>query len=256
MGGEEVKPYEYALVTKEGRRVEAILITGLIDYEGEKAILGIATDITEYKKVEKERTRALAEAAAGRIATETIEGMIDGVVIADLDGWIIQKNTASCEVFRTTKEKSIGKHFTEFILQEEVPWVLDVVSKAFKDDKPVRNLELTAVREDGSKFPILINGTLLRNEKGEPNRLLITYRDITELKRLQEERARIERARAEEAERFARELQAKVEELEKLHRLMVGRELKMIQLEEEIKKLRKKAGNARIEKAKMKVRGC
>jgi len=57
-GGEEVKPYEYTLVTKEGRRVEAILITRLIDYEGEKAILGIITDITEYRKAERERIAA------------------------------------------------------------------------------------------------------------------------------------------------------------------------------------------------------
>jgi PAS domain S-box-containing protein len=51
--GEEVGPYEYALVAKDGRRVEVLLSTKLMDYEGEKAILGILTEITERKRAEE-----------------------------------------------------------------------------------------------------------------------------------------------------------------------------------------------------------
>ncbi len=64
--GKDVRPYEYALITKNGRRIEAILTTRLITYEGEKAILGIVTDITERKEAEEtlresqEQLRSLA----------------------------------------------------------------------------------------------------------------------------------------------------------------------------------------------------
>jgi PAS domain S-box-containing protein len=51
--GEDVEPYEHALVAKNGRRVEVLLSTKLMDYEGEKAILGILTDITERKRAER-----------------------------------------------------------------------------------------------------------------------------------------------------------------------------------------------------------
>jgi PAS domain S-box-containing protein len=51
--GEEVEPYEHALVAKDGRRVEVLVSTKLMDYEGEKAILGILTDITERKRAEE-----------------------------------------------------------------------------------------------------------------------------------------------------------------------------------------------------------
>ncbi|HUK84834.1 MAG TPA: PAS domain S-box protein, partial [Candidatus Acidoferrum sp.] len=47
MNGQAVPPYEYALVTRFGTRINAIITTKLIDYNGEKAILGIVTDITE-----------------------------------------------------------------------------------------------------------------------------------------------------------------------------------------------------------------
>jgi len=51
--GEEVIPYEYAIMTKSGKRIEAIITTKLISYEKETAILGIVTDITERKRVEE-----------------------------------------------------------------------------------------------------------------------------------------------------------------------------------------------------------
>ncbi|MGB7296521.1 MAG: PAS domain S-box protein [Candidatus Aminicenantales bacterium] len=54
MKGEEVLPYEYTLLTSRGERIEAILSTKLIDYGGEKAILGIITDITKRKRAEQE----------------------------------------------------------------------------------------------------------------------------------------------------------------------------------------------------------
>ena len=57
--GEEVEPYEYSLITKKGKYLSTIITTKLIDYESEKAILGIVTDITELKNAEKALKRRL-----------------------------------------------------------------------------------------------------------------------------------------------------------------------------------------------------
>lgn len=52
MQGEEVSPFEFVNITRDGRRIESMLTTRLIDYEGDKAILGIVTDITRLKEAE------------------------------------------------------------------------------------------------------------------------------------------------------------------------------------------------------------
>lgn len=51
--GEEVQPYDYSIIKKDGKRIEAINASKLIHYEGDTAILGVVTDITERKKAEK-----------------------------------------------------------------------------------------------------------------------------------------------------------------------------------------------------------
>lgn len=51
--GREVEPYEYRLITKNGEKIDALITTKLIPYEGEAAILGIVTDISRRKIMEE-----------------------------------------------------------------------------------------------------------------------------------------------------------------------------------------------------------
>ncbi len=53
LNGEEIAPYEYTLLDRNGRRIDAINTTKLIRHAGEPAILGIITDITSRKHTER-----------------------------------------------------------------------------------------------------------------------------------------------------------------------------------------------------------
>jgi PAS domain S-box-containing protein len=67
--GADIPPLEYALETKSGDTIEAILTAKLISYEGSSAILGIVTDISERKRTEE---ALRASEARFRAATESL----------------------------------------------------------------------------------------------------------------------------------------------------------------------------------------
>jgi len=61
MAGEEVPQYESQLITKDGRRLDAIHATRLIPYGGETAILCVATDVSDRIRAEEAQSQRAAE---------------------------------------------------------------------------------------------------------------------------------------------------------------------------------------------------
>jgi signal transduction histidine kinase len=51
--GEDIPPYEYVMVTRDGKRLDLLNSSKLIKYGGKTAILGIVTDITRRKRIER-----------------------------------------------------------------------------------------------------------------------------------------------------------------------------------------------------------
>jgi two-component system sensor histidine kinase/response regulator len=108
MRGGEVAPYEHSLITKEGRRIEAIGATKLIKYKGERALLGIITDITERKRMEEALQREATKLSA------MISGMEEGVVFADAQDHIIEANPHFSKLVGLDRGEIIGKTLWDF----------------------------------------------------------------------------------------------------------------------------------------------
>ncbi|MBI5740730.1 MAG: PAS domain S-box protein [Nitrospirae bacterium] len=68
----DIEPYEYNLVTKDGRTLTAIHTTKLIDYDGGKAILGIITDITD-RIISEEKLKKSHEELEKRVQERTAD---------------------------------------------------------------------------------------------------------------------------------------------------------------------------------------
>ncbi len=94
----------------------------------------------------------------------------------------------------------------------------------------IRNLQIDYADKTGKKFtPIEINAAVV-TLKDKP--VIVTLcRDISERKKAEE---RVKKARDELAE--------KVEDLEKFSKVAIGRELKMVELKKEIRRLERKLG--------------
>ena len=53
LAGQEVDPFESVLLNKNGHKVDALLTVKVIMFGGDRAIIGIITDITDHKQTEK-----------------------------------------------------------------------------------------------------------------------------------------------------------------------------------------------------------
>ena len=77
MQGEEVETYEYCILTKQGHRIDCIYTTKLISYEGERAVLGIVTDITTRKRMEADLRTTRDELATLLAISQTIVSTLE-----------------------------------------------------------------------------------------------------------------------------------------------------------------------------------
>ena len=91
--GHDIPPYEYALITRAGARIEAINTSKLIRYGGEDAVLGIVTDITRRKRAER-LLRALNSVAAA------VEEVLEPDQVFPVAGAKLEELGFGCAVFR------------------------------------------------------------------------------------------------------------------------------------------------------------
>jgi PAS domain S-box-containing protein len=61
MRGDDAPPYDYVLISKSGKRIDVMITSKLINFDGKKAILGIVTDISELKKAQETLNRTMNE---------------------------------------------------------------------------------------------------------------------------------------------------------------------------------------------------
>jgi PAS domain S-box-containing protein len=149
--GKDVFPDEYALITKEGERIEAIVATKLIHYEEERAILGIITDVTdrvradEALRVSEERYRSIFEQAA------------DSIFLIDAEsGELVEYNDQTFENLGYTREEFKALKITDFEvietpeeIENHVEYILQeehdrFMTKHRTKDGKIRNIQVSS----------------------------------------------------------------------------------------------------------------
>jgi PAS domain S-box-containing protein len=141
MKGKEAPPYEYAFYTRDGRRVDAILTTKLVTYAGERAIMGIVTDITPRKRMER-LLRALNAAAL------SMEQVLDVEEIFPIAARELESLGLACAVaFADEKKTRLTLHFSNVKQLEQegdLPLSIDGSISAVKT--AMRELTTTLIR--------------------------------------------------------------------------------------------------------------
>jgi two-component system, sporulation sensor kinase E len=177
--GEEVTPYEYDLITKAGKRISAVITTKLIKYEGERAILGIVTDITEHKHLE-DSLRA-SEEMFRAISTSAM----DSIILIDKDDEVVYWNPAAEKIFGYTQKEAMGNDLAKLIIPPRGHKThLKLLKKMTRGSSAEVHLELTALRKGGAEFPMELSATSVKLK--DRNYMLSIVRDVSQRKKMED----------------------------------------------------------------------
>lgn len=191
----------------------------------------IVTDITEHKQDEEK-----LKASEDKYSTLVEKGN-DGIII--IQDFVLKfVNSRMIELTGLTKEEVIGKPFYDYVSPEYKEMLTERVKKRLKGEEVPRRYEIDILSKDGSTIPVEINASLIEYE-GRPADMAIV-RDITERRQAEAEVKKLNKELEQRVKDRTAELEDKNDELERMNKLFVGRELRMAELKEQISGLEEK----------------
>ncbi|MBF0573406.1 MAG: PAS domain S-box protein [Desulfamplus sp.] len=135
-------------------------------------------DITERKKAENN----LKQSNKKLLQFKTVfENANVGIAFAQLNGKLIYVNSYFAKIHGYSVEELAGKHLSMFHSAEQMEWVNKLLSQLI-DKGAFYPEEVLHYHRDGTTFPMLMTGMLLKNEEGMPEYLTTTAIDITDYK--------------------------------------------------------------------------
>ncbi len=174
----------FALPVLVGSEVAAVLeFFSDNAYEPDDKLLGTLTHIgTQLGRV-VERIRAeTALRESERIKANILETALDGIVIMDADGKIVEFNSSAENTFAYTRDQALGKKVVDVIFP---PGLRERYRRKFKRHIATgkgwvfgNRIELTAMRSGGSEFPVEMSMTV--TDLGEHRYYTAFIHDIAE----------------------------------------------------------------------------
>ena len=174
--------------TRDGRRIDiSVSAAPLHDLEGRNA--GVALnliDITEHAKAEEalqqseSRFRVIFDQAAA------------GVNLVSLDGQFLRVNRRYCEITGYSEEELLRLRFRDITHPDDMADDRERARRLLDGETDTASVDKRYIRKDGSAVWVHTTSSLLRSASGEALHFVSLVEDITERKRAEEEKVKLE----------------------------------------------------------------
>jgi len=225
--------HDFEFIKKDGSRIYARLETGpILDADGQyTGAIASVSDITERREAEL-RLRASEQAFRA-----VVENSPDVIVRYDRKGRRIYVNPEFERVNHLTAQQVLGKTPAE--LSTELAPMADVFTEklmAAMTSGAVSKIDLSWTR-NGKPVCWFVRIMPEFDEGGNVVSALTIWSDISERKRMEDELRGLNEELEQRVKDRTAELVQKNKDLEKMNKLFVGRELKMVELKQKLKTL-------------------
>ncbi len=202
--GSKVNDYESEIIIKNGMRFKFLFTADCIRRDGDiKGILLRGKDITQRQRAFdelvrlEEKYRVLAETSA------------DGVITIDPLGRLTYVNPAFEKMINRRKSKILATLFRDYLSDDSIYFFQQIFIDSRKQNEKIENVELELALPNGNTIPIEVNIAPFVKEN-EFAGMVLTVRDITERRRIEDELKKSERLKTEFMNIAAHELKSPV----------------------------------------------
>jgi len=113
--------------------------------------------------------------------------LIDPWVVVDPDRTILATNRHFLSWYsRSAARKAKGSPFDHYVFLEWGGKDLDVIDETLQTRRPVRYDEVIGYVTDGPNLSLIVSTSIIGEDGGEPEAILVVLRDITDLARIQQ----------------------------------------------------------------------
>ena len=125
-------------------------------------------------KLREERYRAI------------LDGITEGYYEVDLEGNFTFFNAAMSRMLGYAPSKLVGMNYRAYLGGEDAKKVYEAFLRVFRTGEPEKGFDYELIRKDGSRFPIAMSVSLIRDKNGRPAGFRGLARDISARKRAEE----------------------------------------------------------------------
>jgi PAS domain S-box-containing protein len=168
-------------------------------------VSGIVRDITERKQMEEKlkqyseqlealvqkRTKELSESE--KRYSVLVEEASDGVAILQ-DGKIVFTNNKGAEIVGYSKDEIVGLPFGKLVSEKYRQLTKERYEQRVRGENVASTYEIEVVSKNGTQVPVELSATRIQYQGRQADLLLV--RDISERKRMEEQRSKLERLAA------------------------------------------------------------
>ena len=163
-------PHEFRVRDKDGGTRLVRTSSRPIIRDGEpRGLAGVMADVTASRAAEEE----------ARTLKTICENANFGIAVAGLDGEIIFVNNYFALSHGYLPEEILGKNLSIFHNRDQMSEV-EEINRRLKEEGRYDALEVWHARRDGTVFPMLMNGIVIKDLDGKPRYMAATGIDITQ----------------------------------------------------------------------------
>jgi PAS domain S-box-containing protein len=187
--GKPAKGFDWEVIRADGSKghVDAS-VTLITDEAGNRiGFRGIARDITERKQAEKDLRES--EEKYRQLVNHAPAGIYE---VDFAKGKLVSVNDVMSEYTGYSKDELLDMSAPDFLTRESQKQMTDRMARLMKGEKIYGSAEYKARTKDGREFWMLVNARYFYDKYGKLKSAMVVAHDITDRKRAQEEKARLE----------------------------------------------------------------